>query len=96
MRTDSSQSTVSTGSANVEVAWIGVTTGSGSHGPTYVSRRTRAERSWSSAIRATTRVSQPRGSSTSAAWRAHLGHASATASSASAQIPVSRYATPSR
>ena len=33
---------------------MSVTSGSGSHGPTYVSRRTRAERSWSIASRVVT------------------------------------------
>ena len=66
MWTDSSRVTRSAGSAVVateERSSQSVSSGSGSgtHSPTYCSRRTRAERSWSRAIRPATRVSQAAG-----------------------------------
>ncbi len=67
-----------------------VSTGSGSHGPTYFSRRVRAERSVSSAIREVVVTSQPvrsRIASRSLPWS--LIQASWTASSASARVPSS-------
>lgn len=67
-----------------------VTTGSGSHGPTYCSRRTAADRRRSRQIRLTTVVSQAPSSRTGDFSAASRNHASCTASSASSSRPVSR------
>ena len=74
-------------------AALSATSGSGSHSPTYVSRRTRAERSWSIESRVATVARYARGDSirsrrSSASWRRRS--ASWTTSSASATLPSIR------
>ena len=66
-----------------------VTTGSGNHGPGYVSRRMRAERSSSIASRVVTVATNAFGFST-ASVRCMRSNASCTTSSASATLPSMR------
>src|SRR5262245_2187406 len=73
------------------------TTGSGSHGPTYSSRRARAEVSMSRQILVVVVMRNALGSDTlSRAAPCQRRYASCTASSASAIDPSMRYARPSR
>ena len=78
----------------------GATRGSGSHGPTYVSRRRPAARNWSSASRVAVVVSQAgrsRGAvEASEPARCRRIHVSWATSSASARLPVIRYARETR
>ncbi len=91
MFTDSSRVTRSAGSATDSFS---PGSGSGTHSPTYRSRRTRAERSWSRQIRLATLVSQAAGlsmASRSLGARAYQrAYVSCTASSASTSEPSSR------
>src|SRR5207253_4562550 len=73
------------------------TTGSGSHGPTYASRRARAEVSMSRQIRVVVVMRNALGSDTlSRSAPCQRKYVSCTASSASAIDPSMRYARPSR
>ena len=87
--TRSSRLTRSAGSSRI---------GSGSHGPTYDSRCTRAERSTSSARRDTATTAQPATSRTGsrASACASRSQQSETTSSASALVPSTAYAIPTR
>ena len=68
MATDSSRVTRSAGSPGSVAPSDHSGTGSGTHSPTYTSRRARAERSTSRQIRLATVVSQAPTDSTSARW----------------------------
>ncbi|CAL9646338.1 hypothetical protein SUDANB130_06473 [Streptomyces sp. enrichment culture] len=109
MLTASSRVTRSSGSAARWLEFSGATavsakrsagTGSGSHCPTYVSRRARAEPSRSSEMRLATRISHAAGvtilSRSSGSRRYHLTYVSCTTSSASARVPIMRKASDSR
>ena len=93
MFTDSSRVTRSAGSATDSLL-VSPGSGSGTHSPTYRSRRTRAERSWSRQIRLATFVSQAAGlsmaSRSSGAMAYQRAYVSCTASSASTSEPSSR------
>lgn len=98
MLTDSSSVTRSAGSGSLarrgpSSAPVGGS-GSGTHSPTYRSRFTRAERSWSRQMRLTTVVSQAAGFSIAARWSVvrenQRAKPSWTASSASASDPSIR------
>ena len=89
----SSASSVRLSGARVAVS----KTGSGSHGPTYSSRRARAEVSMSRQIRVVVVMRNPLGSDTlSRSAACQRRYVSCTASSASAIDPSMRYARPSR